>query len=217
MQVKGQDLYESCRVRRAWSLGVALDQRGGSHLRGTPVIETGKTTPEESQQAFGVPTASQPQSWEGKAQIVAFYEDFKGIIDSVNLCYFSSIWASISDPLPIGLEDIAALLLTTTGDNLNVDELRQIGSRIHLVEKAINVRAGMTRKDDTLPDRFFRPARDNPTGPYLDREGFEQALTEYYKLRKWNPKTGLPTAQVFQNAGLSQVAEDLKDLINTGN
>ncbi|MHA1713484.1 MAG: aldehyde ferredoxin oxidoreductase family protein, partial [Candidatus Ranarchaeia archaeon] len=208
MHTKGQDLYESCRVRRGWSLGVALDQRGGSHLRGTPVIETTNFTSEDAEKIFGVAIPNDPLSWQGKPEIVAFYEDFKAVIDSVNICYFATIWSSITKPRLIGYEDIAALLTTATGKPIGVEELKTIGARIHHIEKAINVRTGMTREQDTLPSRFFSPAPNNPDGPHLDKEGFEKALTRYYELRGWDPLTGIPPEKAYDKLGLYEMTND---------
>ncbi len=207
LQTKGKDLYESCRVRRAWSLGVALDQRGGGHLRGTPVIETPQLSITDIKEVFDLPVDTSPTSWQGKPELVVYFENFKGIIDAVNICYFSTIWASIKPPRPMGYDDISSLLEFTLGTSFSATTLQSIGSRIHHVEKAINIRNGLRKSDDDLPSRFFMPAEQNPEGPFLDRQGFLDARTRYYQLRNWDPNTGLPSPKTFRAEGLPEIAK----------
>ena len=51
--------------------------------------------------------------------------------------------------------------------------------------RRFNVREGLTRDDDWLPDRFF----DEPlpeTGAVLQRAELEQMRAEYYRFRGWD-------------------------------
>ncbi len=59
--------------------------------------------------------------------------------------------------------------------------------RIWNLEKLFNIGAGFSRKDDTLPERFFESGG-------LDRVEFEKALDEYYRLRGWD-ENGVPTRE----------------------
>ena len=77
---------------------------------------------------------------------------------------------------------------TITGLNISVEELKKAGERIITLTRLFNVREGFTRKDDTLPARFFKePLENGPAkGQIVSREGFEKLLNEYYKLRGWD-------------------------------
>lgn len=47
----------------------------------------------------------------------------------------------------------------------------------------ITLISGFTRKDDTLPERFFGSGG-------INRTVFEKALEEYYRFRGWNDEGG---------------------------
>jgi aldehyde:ferredoxin oxidoreductase len=57
-----------------------------------------------------------------------------------------------------------------------------------------NAREGFTRKEDTLPKKFFQPlAGEGPTaGTALDPAEIETALDTYYQLMGWT-QDGVPT------------------------
>lgn len=208
MHIKGQDLYETLRYRKGWALGVIVSPRGSGHLRGAPAFE-GNVSPEDAEKYYGVRTAADRRAYEGKAKIVTWMENFKAVLDSVGICALLSWWKS---PHLIGPEDIAKLLGAATGRRTDVRRLMKIGERIHNVEKAINVRGGMTRKDDRPPDRFFKePIKSGPgRGDILEKDKFEEMLDEYYELRGWDKETGLPTRSKLEEVGLKEVADELE-------
>ncbi len=208
MHIKEQDLYETLRYRKGWALGVIVSPRGGGHLRGAPAFE-GNVSPGEAEKYYGVRTAADRKAYEGKAKIVTWMENFKAVLDSVGICSLLSWWKS---PHLIGPEDVASLLEAATGRHVDVQEIMKIGERIHNVEKAINVRVGMKRKDDSPPDRFFKePIKSGPgKGDILERDKFEKMLDEYYELRGWDKRTGLPTRSTLEGLGLKEVADELE-------
>jgi aldehyde:ferredoxin oxidoreductase len=82
-----------------------------------------------------------------------------------------------------------------------------IGERIYTLERMFNLREGFTRKDDTLPERYFK----EPTpiglpiarGKKIEREQFEKMLDEYYGLHKWD-KNGVPTEETLKRLELDK-------------
>jgi len=74
--------------------------------------------------------------------------------------------------------------------------------------KAYTARDGRTRKDDIWPDRFFtEPLPEGPAkGAVLSREFIERILDEYYELRQWDLKTGLPTVEKLKNLDMQDIA-----------
>jgi aldehyde:ferredoxin oxidoreductase len=95
------------------------------------------------------------------------------------------------------------------GKNYTEEDLKLIGERIWNLAKMFNVREGFTRKDDYLPERIFtEPLKGGISdGKFVVREEFEIALTNYYKLRGWDPKTSIPLPETLERLGLR---EDLK-------
>ena len=76
------------------------------------------------------------------------------------------------------------------------------------IERAFNIREGLTRKDDTLPERFLKdPYPDGPAkGQIVD---LKKMLQDYYRFRDWDETTGFPYRRKLMELGLNDVAEDL--------
>jgi aldehyde:ferredoxin oxidoreductase len=81
--------------------------------------------------------------------------------------------------------------------------------RIH-VERAYNARDGLTRADDTPPDKFFEDPIESRIR-VLDRKIFEKLKDDYYTIRKWDFRTGHPTAAKLEELGLKYIADDLRN------
>jgi len=210
MTIKGQELYETLRLLIGWALGVITSPRGGGHLRGAPVCESSGISSEEGEKFFGVSTAGDRKSYVGKAKLVSYFENFKAVVDCMNICYILTQWVS---PYLINTEDLARLYSAATGQAMTAKELTKIGERVHNIEKAFNVREGMMRKDDMPPDRFFTPIKSGPgKGERLDDEKFEKMLSEYYELKGWDAQTGIPKRAKLEELGLTEVALELANL-----
>jgi aldehyde:ferredoxin oxidoreductase len=69
------------------------------------------------------------------------------------------------------------------------------------------VREGISRKDDTWPERFFRePLPDGASkGQVLDTLEFDKMLSEYYELRGWDTN-GIPSETTLRTLGLGDVS-----------
>ena len=85
----------------------------------------------------------------------------------------------------------------------------QAGERIYNVERAYNAREGLTREDDTFPEKFFTEPIDTKI-KVVDKDIFEKLKYEYYKLRGWDVKTGNPKKTKLDELGLNYIADDLK-------
>jgi len=67
----------------------------------------------------------------------------------------------------------------------------RVGERVWNLERLFNLRAGFTKKDDTLPKRMLREPM--PEGPAKGKTvPLEKMLGEYYRLRGWDTE-GRPT------------------------
>lgn len=106
------------------------------------------------------------------------------------------------------LSEIIEILNAATGWDWSIEDLEKAGERGFVLERLINVRDGITRKDDILPKKMTIPAK---TGP---REGrvplpHDKALDEYYKLRKWDIN-GIPTVKALKEVGLEEYSSLLQ-------
>ena len=142
-----------------------------------------------------------PQVYEGQAVVIAVENDFVAAINSVEACMPLCMDALYED-------DLAWLVSTATGVEMDGDVLMKVGERVFNVEKAFNVREGIRRKDDTLPQRFF-VEEVTPWGiKGLNQAKFQAMLDEYYKFRGWDEE-GIPTKNKLVELNLGYVAEQI--------
>ncbi|HRR54166.1 MAG TPA: aldehyde ferredoxin oxidoreductase C-terminal domain-containing protein, partial [Candidatus Methanomethylicus sp.] len=193
MQAKGLEFPgHSARALRGMALGYATATRGGSHHDARPTGEYAG--------------ASDRKAVEGKPAWVIGTQQMTTIGDSLVQCHF--------------LERLLGFTLTpkyadminpVTGFEYSFAELVDVAERILDLERAFNVRAGMTRKDDTLPKRTLEePIPEGPSkGMYTDAKTLDKMLDEFYGLKGWDPKTGIPTREKLVRMGLTDVADVL--------
>jgi len=106
-----------------------------------------------------------------------------------------------------GKDGLRRLLSAITGTDWTEEEYLKAGERITNLERAFNCREGFRREDDTVPDRFFEePLTYGPhKGAVLKRDEFEKALSDYYKDRGWDEKSGRPLPAKLKSLGLEVV------------
>lgn len=203
MQVKGLDLIMADpRGLKGFGLGFAVASRGGDHLRSEPFIEL-SDDPRRGEEMFGIPEATMRLAYRGKGRLVSYFEDWCAVIDSLEVC--KNIMENM-EILPF--ERAAEVIEAATGMRMSPEEVRRCGERIVNLERAFNVREGITRRDDCLPRRF----REEPlTGGASKGSIFEQEpmLEEYYRERGWNSETGIPERGTLERLGLKHVADEL--------
>lgn len=190
--VKGQELEEALRPWKAWALGVVVAERGGTHTRGAPVIELAGQIPAEIAVRAGLPPKPLPAaSYEGKPEVVVYYERLHSVLYSLGVCYFISDWM---DPVLPSFPDFSEALSAAVGRDVAPQELVSSGEKIHTLGKLLNIAyAGFTRDDDYPPRRLM----DVPieTGELLHKEEWDQMLDRYYSLHGWDLRTGWPLPQ----------------------
>jgi aldehyde:ferredoxin oxidoreductase len=174
MSVKKQELpaYDPRGVQ-GQGLAYATSNRGGCHVRAYLI----------SPEIIGLPEKLDPQEIKGKPEWVKIFQDLTAVIDSSGMCLFTSF--------ALGAPDYADLLNKATGFNYTVDEMMQAGERIWNLERMFNLKAGLSKADDTLPKRLLEdPIPEGPNKGKVHRLG--ELLPEYYKIRGWN-EDGIPT------------------------
>jgi len=214
--IKGQDLIEPMRSCKGWALGVAVSPRGGTHTRGAPQTEFRDVDPETGRRIWGVETAGNPRTYVGKAQLVVYYERLHAALDSLGLCHFITNWSSPDLLCP---DDIASLCTSALGNEISEFDFMNMGERILSLEKIYNLlHTNFDRKDDYPPDRFMKEAIK--TGPFkgekLDKDKWDEMLTEYYVLHGWDPETGYPREQTLKGLELQRYSDMLKDMGKLG-
>jgi aldehyde:ferredoxin oxidoreductase len=191
LHVKGLELPAHSPYRfKENGLAYAVSNRGACHNRGSPAyISRGLVSPE-----IGLGTKTDGFTIEGKGRMTKLHQDVCAATDALGLCKFPVFFGGI------GLELIAGLYSAATGWETSVDDMMTMGERIWTLQRIFNTRMGVTRKDDTLPDRFLKePLPDGAAkGQVVE---LEPMLKEYYEQRGLN-EDGKPKREKLKELGL---------------
>ena len=180
MQVKGLDIIcGDPRGIKAYGLTYAIASRGGDHLRAEPYFELTNRV-EESKKRFGTEKAALRLEEEGKAALVTYSEKIALLTDSLTMCKNIGLCMDI-----LNFESAASLLKAATGYNYTSEQIQKVmGDSVDL-QFRLNRKFGLTRKDDTLPDRFTK--EQLPRGPTKGSTvDIERMVDEYYDLHGWD-------------------------------
>jgi len=187
MNVKGMEFpgYDP-RGIQGMSLAFATSTRGACHLRATMYV------PELFQGVLDRFTVK------GKAKTLKELQELFTVLDAMVLCKFGARNAFGND-----WNNMVMLVNAATGRGYTVEELKQVGARIWTLERLFNLREGLSKKDDTLPERFFTlPIHDGPSkGAVVNKADFDAELEEYYKLWGWTAD-GVPTGETLAGLGI---------------
>ena len=153
----------------------------------------------------------QPYTTWGKASYTEFAENCFDVVNSLHICQFTAFPVFLEPPiikmlptvvLNISLSTMAPLAIwfmdlsvwsrywsSVTGHRLNMWKMLKIGKRIHVLERYMNTREGIARKDDTLPGRLLNEGR--VSDPKHRTVPLEKMLPKYYKVRGYD-ENGIP-------------------------
>jgi aldehyde:ferredoxin oxidoreductase len=183
----GQSDPHDARILKAFALGLAVATRGMDHLRNRPTLEINariNDNPAFKAELYGGTVSAEPTSYDQKERAVRACENIYAVGDSVGMCRFTT--KLFNSPSLPGIEEFRNQLANVTGLVFTNEELEQCGLNVMGVERLVNHRLGMRRKDDTLPDRWFD--EPNPAGPYrgekIDRAEFDAMLSRFYEISR---------------------------------
>jgi aldehyde:ferredoxin oxidoreductase len=179
-----------------------------------------------AEKILGSKTAIDHGTYAAKARAVAYCQDRSAVINTLVLCdWLFPIFVSQSREDRLGDTSAESKLLSAaTGMDISEEQLNRIGERVFNLERAIMVREGRTRKEDTLHESYFRQTESKPggrqerqTSPNLstDRttpvplQEFEEAKEEYYRIRGWDERTGIPTREKLADLGIEDIGVEL--------
>ena len=186
--VKGlpQSDPHDCRYIKAFALGIATSSRGADHLRSRPTLEIFLKLPTEvKEKIYGKGVTTDPTSYIAKEKPVYFSDNIFAAIDSLGVCKF--ICHGFNSPHFVDYTWMKKLIHSASGWKFSEKDIEDVGKRVIDIERMFNNREGISRKDDTLPKRYF----DDPMplklskGHHVDRKEFDDMLTRYYKIRNW--------------------------------
>jgi len=205
VHVKGLEIpMHEPRGKKGVGLSYATSNRGACHLQSEhdPSFEEENFDP-----AIGITEKISRYSTERtKVDYVIKAENFYfALSDSLIMCKFAGVGYKTRQFIQV--------IKAVTGWNVGADELMKTGERIFNLCRAFNIREGITRKDDRLPERIAEPATTGPTrGQALDATTLGLMLDNYYEIRGWDKATGIPTRSRLEELGLKYAADELEIL-----
>ncbi len=206
MQVKGLEMaaYDP-RGSFGQGLNYAVANRGACHLSAYLC----------AQEVFF--NLLNPDSTYGKPVWVKYFEDLTACVNALQTCQFTMFAYIFEVPLTKYTPDWQLKLLmqylpkmttylvdfsvyrnlwnSVTGLKLGHMEFLRCGERIHVLERYMNTREGVSRKDDTLPNRLLTEGRrSDPRGLTVP---LDKMLDGYYKVRGYD-SDGIPTGDLLK-------------------
>ena len=212
MHVKGREVpMHEPRGKRNIGLMYAVGDRGACHMEWEHDDYWESDTylrPELGLVASELPNRTLLDYGFSKVKIAKVQADLWAMCDSLVVCVFD-----IYPGGGIEHSTLLGILNAATGWDMSMKEYMEAGERAIDLTRAFNAREGLTRDDDTLPKRLMDPLPDGafagkPFGPDI----LDSMLDNYYNLRGWDKKTGLPTRAALQRVGLDYVADQLDKL-----
>lgn len=128
-----------------------------------------------------------------KAANVARHQDFRTVNNALVLCMFANV-----PP-----ETMLNLVNAACGYNLTLEEFLRCGERAWNLKRLINLKLGLTRADDRLPEALLRPYSEGGAAGY--QIPFNEMMAAYYQARGWDAVSGAPSVQKLDEIGLSWV------------
>jgi aldehyde:ferredoxin oxidoreductase len=184
--------------------------RYAMHVKGLEIPAMGIRAMERvsSSYAYGIPYVTDGGGARHEAGSKREEQFSMAIVDSLSLCCHIFPWLTYHKFFPL----FVRLLNLITELDFTSEELFTIGERIWNLERCIAVREGITRKEDTLPQRFYSEPLPSgmAEGAIVKKEKFEKALDTYYAKRGWDKKTGIPTEKKLHELALDDVISTLE-------
>ena len=171
--------------------------------------------PELCEFVYGNKEAANPFTYEGKAVAAVVAQHNSVQIDSLGFCdwFFPiqrppNLFAEDERTRELGDLTLESQLFSmASGIDTSYEEMMKMSERVFNVERAVQVRMGRRRDDDTFNDYFFTnpDRRGNP----IDIVSWEKLKDEYYEIRGWDNKSGVPTSEKLNELDLKDVADEL--------
>lgn len=113
-------------------------------------------------------------------------------------------------------QETAEAISLSTGIPMDAERLKAIGERIYNLQRMYNAVHGVNSKDDVLPWRFtLMPSTSGNASGSTCR--LDITLPDYYRLRNWDPDSGLPEAETAARLGLEREYQQMMEQIGSGN
>lgn len=164
----------------------ATSPRGACHNQGDMfLVDLGAPVPE-----LDIQLGDRLESSEEKALMTSRVMDWRTLYNSLVMCVFCNPPAAL----------VRDLLNGATGWQVGLEELLPLGERAFQLKRLLNGKLGLTPNNDRLPAPLLQPLSD----PTVETRPPDMSvlLPAYYRIRDWDPVTGMPSAQRQARLGL---------------
>jgi aldehyde:ferredoxin oxidoreductase len=194
-------------------LSYATANRGACHLSSSLMVL-------EAYLGMASPNAKR---W--KPFMVKFMENTYAAMNSLHICHFTAfavfleppliklspvklLWTLVQNVAPVALNlmDVSlwpelwyAILGKSYVPYFSMLKFYKTGERIHMLERYMNTREGISKKDDTLPLRLLTEGRKCDVKERV--VPLEPMLKKYYKLRGYD-SNGIPKKRILKRLGI---------------
>lgn len=148
----------------------------------------------------GLPTSPNQKRLKtrGKAEVTIRSQNYVATLNAMEFCSWTKGWCTVDDYIKI--------YKLVTGYPMSKKEFMKIGERIFNLKRVFNLKHGQSPKEDTLPYRLlYEPLREGATANVVVR--LSEMLPEYYELRGWDQKSGLPSDRKLSDLELLDTIE----------
>jgi aldehyde:ferredoxin oxidoreductase len=181
--------------------------RDGQNLMSADLQKKGNVKYLGSENAFDV--LGEPKTWKDKVPAAIILHNLDINADCITYCSWASFPAFYSRYTPDKFgdpENGAKVFSAVTGINMTHKEMIAAMDPIYNIERCIHVREGRRREHDTYNDANF----NSPEWAWTNKDEFNKVMDEYYTLRGWDLKTGIPKRSTLEKQGLKKIADELE-------
>ena len=190
IQVKGlEGPAHDSRSGKTLAIMYGLSNRGMCHIHPLEGMSYDSGKNDFGLLPYGLP---EPQTVDrfaeaGKGKIAKKLQDWGIIPDILGICKFY-IYNGL------GPGELARMLSTLTGWDIDGEELLAVGERIYDLQRRFNVREGIKKTDDMLPERCLKLPEFGKYSSVEECEirSYDSMLEECYEARGWEKETGIP-------------------------
>lgn len=205
MHVKGLEVSAyNCYIYPAMALAYGTSAIGAHHKEAWIIAwEIGSSPLEEGATSKYVMTYSPEKA----AKVIEQQRIRGGMFEMLTACRLP--WVELG----LDLEWYAKILSAITGKDWTLPKIFEVADRVYSLIRCYWVRefnGNWNRYMDYPPKRWFEQDVD---GMRLEKDEYDQLLSEYYRLRGWDER-GIPTIETLKGQKLDFVLGDLKGVLS---
>ena len=175
LEIKGleQSAYDS-RAGSSMALAYATSDIGAHHTRAWTIARE----------------MEEGQGWsdEDRVETVIYHQKLRPLFDMLGVCRLPWIELGLNE------KHYEYFYKHVTGNELSLEQLLLLSNDVYDLTRLINVKLGVSRKDDSLPYKVHSspPLTGPNAGKVVDPQHFQKLLSMYYEKRGWSEE-GVPS------------------------